>query len=130
MLARLRSLPAIRAAAVTTLLTATMPAKAQPVDNHMRWGGVDGYGWGHVVGGGLLMVLFWVVVIVLAVLLVRALSGRSAGSGRNAGDTAASPARASALDILNERYARGEIDRDDYEARRRDILRDYPAPPR
>ncbi|MDP3937681.1 MAG: SHOCT domain-containing protein [Deltaproteobacteria bacterium] len=75
----------------------------------MGWGGV-GMG-----GGGLLMLLIWVVVIVAAVLGVRWLWDQ--GQPRRPpqdGDRA--------LEILRTRYARGEIDREEFEERRRDLL--------
>ena len=66
--------------------------------------------WG---AGGLVMMLmmlvFWGVVIVALVLGIRWLS-----QGRGAAED-------SALAILRERYARGEINRDEFEARRRDL---------
>ncbi len=57
--------------------------------------------------GGLMMVVFWGLVIGLIVLAVRGFSGRS--------DTTPPP---NALDILRERYAKGEIDEDEYERRK------------
>ncbi|TLF52594.1 SHOCT domain-containing protein [Halomonas urmiana] len=71
------------------------------------------YGWGHMLFGGLMMVLFWGAVIALAVPLVRGLT-------RGRGETM-SQRRSTALDLLQERYARGEIDREEYEQRRRDL---------
>lgn len=70
-------------------------------------GGMDG-----MMGGGLWMllwVLFWVVVIVLVVwAVVRLVQGRTGGEGRlEQGD--------SAEDILRQRFARGEIDAEEYE---------------
>ena len=68
---------------------------------HM-WGGEYG-----MFGGLMMMVVFWGLVIGLIVLAVRGFSNRSdAGSGR------------SALDVLKERYARGEIDDEEYERRK------------
>jgi len=56
------------------------------------------------------MLLFWSVVILLVIWGVRAISGEGPGAGR-AGVS-------SALQILEERFARGEIDRDEFEERR------------
>lgn len=72
-------------------------------------------GWGmEWVGLGLVhMLLFWGVVIFIVVLLVRLLSQGSGGS-----DKADRPER-DALDILKERYARGEIDHEEFEERKK-----------
>ena len=79
----------------------------------MMWGnwGVGGPGY---FGMGLGMLLFWGLVIVGVVVVVRWLTGRRAP------DTDASP-RQAALDILAQRYARGEIERAEYEQKRRDL---------
>jgi putative membrane protein len=54
------------------------------------------------------MILFWVVVIIGIVLLVRSMT-----PGQGAGGTGAR----GPLDVLKERYARGEIDTEEYEER-------------
>ncbi len=73
-------------------------------------GGGDGpryWGWGHMMGWG--YVVFGVLRIILVIVLaVRWIGGSSA-------DRTPSPASKSALDILNERFARGEIDKKEYE---------------
>lgn len=75
------------------------------------WGGYD-YGWG--MGFGMIsVVLFWVLVILGIVILVKWISGASSGPGQTAAKTA--------LDILKERYARSEIGRDEFEQKKRDI---------
>jgi putative membrane protein len=63
--------------------------------------------WGF--GMMLIMLLFWGAVIVGIVVLVRWLV--SAGS----------TPRDRAVEILRERYARGEIDKNEFESRRRDL---------
>jgi putative membrane protein len=72
------------------------------------------YGWhGGWWGMGLLsMVLYWGIIILVIVLVVRWLTGSASG--------APPPAR-TALDVLKERYARGEIGKDEYEQKRRDL---------
>lgn len=76
----------------------------------------EGYGWGgHMWGGGmifgpLLMIGFFVLAVYLAFLLVRWIGGLGSAPGN--------PAAKSALEILNERLARGEIEKDDYEERK------------
>jgi putative membrane protein len=71
-----------------------------------------GYGF-----GGLGMILIWVVIIAAVVLLVRALMGGQWGGGQT-GQTGGS-SRSSARQVLDERFARGEIERDEYEEKRR-----------
>lgn len=72
-------------------------------------------GWGGMFMGGGMMVVFMLIVIVAIVLLVRGMSGGS-GSGGNG-----SAGSRTALDILNERYARGEIDTAEYSERKKAI---------
>jgi len=61
-----------------------------------------------------MMLVFWGLVITGIVLLIRWLVGAGGGSGLGQ-----SPDRA--LEILRERYARGEINKEEFEARRRDL---------
>ena len=83
------------------------------------WGGGwhDGWGWGHMFFGSFMMLLFWGGLVILIVLAVR---GMGAGSPRG-GDGL--PPQNRALDILEERYARGEIEKEEYEERRRLLSR-------
>lgn len=62
-------------------------------------------------GWGLLWLLFLAVLIAGVVLLVRALSERGSAEGSGS----------SALRILEERFARGEIDREEFEEKRRTL---------
>ncbi len=71
---------------------------------HM-WG--DGYGW-YGMGGGF-MVLFWILIIAVVVYAVRWATGKNGAA--NSSD--------SALSILKERLARGEIEPAEYEERRK-----------
>ena len=82
----------------------------------------DGFQWGWMLFGGLMMILFWGGVIALAVVILRAFIG---GSSRavSSGPSSAS-ASGSALEILNERYAKGEIDREEFESIRLDLARE------
>lgn len=79
------------------------------------WGDAGhGWGWGWGMGFGMIgMVLFWVLVILGIVVLVRRVGGSSASSSP--------PPSKTALDILNERYARGEINKQEFEGRKRDL---------
>jgi putative membrane protein len=79
----------------------------------MPWGDV---GWGFGIFGMLFMLVFWGLILVGTVLVVRWLieQGRR---GEGAG-----PGGESALEILKKRYARGEIDKEEFEAKKRDLL--------
>lgn len=80
--------------------------------NHMGEYGSH-WGWGWMIFGGLHMLLFWLLVIGVVVLLVRLGSGAN-NRGRSERDP---------LAILKERYARGEIDKSQYEQMRKDLER-------
>ncbi len=81
------------------------------------WNGMEGYGWGWMGFGMITMVLFWVAVILGIVVLVKWVGGASASS-----DLALPPRPSkTALDILNERYARSEIGKDEFEEKKRDL---------
>jgi putative membrane protein len=90
---------------------AQTPAE-RPYYLHDTWGW--GWGWGHMIFGSLMMVLFWGGIILLIVLAVRWLGAGSAGA-------AAAPARKTAIEILEERFARGEIDKEEFEERKRHL---------
>jgi putative membrane protein len=77
------------------------------------WGhGWNGMGW----GGALLMLLFWVLLVAGVIVLLRRLRARDLGPDNEV-------PQKTALDILEERYARGEIDREEFEQKRRDLAR-------
>ncbi len=76
--------------------------------HHMMgyWGWGMGWGMGF---GWLFMILFWALVIVGIVALLRGPSDQSGSRGKTA------------LEILRERYARGEIQKEEYEQKKRDL---------
>lgn len=95
---------------LSTIVLRSGPALAQerPYDwgwgmHPMMWGA-----WGF--GMMFMMVLFWALVIVGIVLLVRWLLGQGRESRTD-----------SALEILRQRYARGEINREEFETKKRDL---------
>jgi putative membrane protein len=75
------------------------------------WGYMGHYGHGWGMGFG--MLLFWGLLIFGLVALGRYVWGSGTGAGRD-GDK-------SALDLLKERYARGEIEREEFEQKKRDL---------
>jgi len=83
----------------------------------MGWYGYNGYmpfGSNFTFLGPILMILFWIIVIVLIVYLVRGGYGMGYKQGGHGGDRA--------LDILKERYAKGEIKKEEFEAMKKDLM--------
>ncbi len=74
-------------------------------------------GWGYGMGwfGMIFMALFWVAVIVGIIFLIRwlFLSAGAKGHGVTSED--------SPLEILKRRYARGEINKEEFEQKKRDL---------
>ncbi|MBI3958684.1 MAG: SHOCT domain-containing protein [Chloroflexi bacterium] len=79
-----------------------------------------GWGWGWMLFGSLVMVLFWGGLIALIVLAVRGLSGNNQ---RQSSDQSEHTPSVGALEILQSRYAKGEITRDEFEQIRNDLKR-------
>ncbi len=79
------------------------------------WGdmGSMGWGWGWGMLGAVHMILWWVLIVLGIVVLGKWLFA-SKGNGERAGG-------ARALDILKERYAKGEIGKDEFEQKKRDL---------
>jgi len=77
----------------------------------MMYGLYNGYGgWEHGwFGGGIMMVVFWVLLIALIVWAVRGVNDKKSSSDQ------------SALNILKERYAKGEIDKKEFEEKKKDL---------
>lgn len=74
---------------------------------------MNGQYWGGMGIGMIGMAIFWILVIVLIVALVMGVLGSGAKRGKRPKKTA--------LDILQERYAAGEIEREEYEQKKRDL---------
>lgn len=72
-----------------------------------HWNGMGVWGW-------TMMVVFWMIVLGVVIWTVRSTT-RPATRDEN-----------QALRLLDERYARGEIDQDEYEERRRTLERHRP----
>lgn len=88
------------------------------------WGGgmpMMGYGgWGGYGGGGWLMMIFGAVIVVaLLVFIFRALSWTAHAPHQQMPHSGAGSA---GLHALDERYARGEVNREEYLQKKRDIL--------
>jgi len=93
-----------------------VPALAQSGRNeswHMGPGMMGGWGMGWF--GGLFMIIFWILILVALVFFIKWLvqnTGRSQ-TGLGGGNRA--------LEILKERYARGDIDKAEFETMKMDL---------
>jgi putative membrane protein len=84
----------------------------------MGYYGYNGYGpfgQNFTFLGPILMIIFWAIVIILIVYLVRGGTGAIHKHGGQGGETA--------LDILEKRYARGEIDKKEFEEKKKDLVK-------
>jgi putative membrane protein len=103
------------------LLLPGVPALAQGQygrpygDWHMGPGMMDGWGMGWF--GMIFNVAFWILILVGLVFLIRWL----VNAGRDRSDRGYGGG-SRYLDILKERYARGEIDKQQYESMKKDLL--------
>jgi putative membrane protein len=78
-------------------------------------GMMDGWGMGWF--GGIFMIVFWVLIIVGLVFLIKWLVQSTKGDSGSARSSSSN-----ALEILKERYARGEINKQEFEEKKRDLL--------
>lgn len=93
---------------VTPTIALAQQSQQPGYGQHMWDGGW--YGWFF---GPLMMIVFIAVAVVVVVLLVRWLGGSHHSGAPHA------PLGKTPLDILRERFARGEIDKQEFEERRR-----------
>ena len=78
------------------------------MNNMGDFGWVPGFGW-------IFMLLFWGLVILGIVAIVKWIVAGGVSGNATKSKTA--------LEILEERYARGEIDREEFEQKKRDLAR-------
>lgn len=101
--------------ALMTVLAALASWSAQAQTGTERteyWSHGWDWGWGHMIFGSLMMIFFWGGIILIVVLAFR----RPATGSSHA--SAHPSSRKPALSILEERFARGEIDKPEFEERK------------
>lgn len=81
-------------------------------DNFMGWG--SSFGLGHMFFGGAMMIAFWGAIVLLFAAIHRF-------SGSRTEQLHSASKQSLSLSLLNERYARGDIDHDEFEKRRQSL---------
>ncbi|HSQ85588.1 MAG TPA: SHOCT domain-containing protein [Desulfobacterales bacterium] len=76
-------------------------------------GMMGGYGTGWF--GGIVMIVFWILILVGLIFLIKWLI-QSTGRDKATGSIGNRP-----LEILKERYAKGEIDKQEFESKKKDL---------
>lgn len=72
------------------------------------------FGYGSMmngIGGGIFMIFIWVLLIVFIVWIVREVINKNSNTNSS-----------KAMEILKERYAKGEINKDEFELRKKDLI--------
>lgn len=109
-----------RAVAIATTVAAALAGAPAGAQGYYGYGHQWNDGWwgaGHMLFGGIGMILVLVIVVAVVALLVRWISpGAHPPHMGHYG-----PPPKTALDILKERFARGEIDKEEFEERRRTL---------
>ncbi|GBE57821.1 hypothetical protein BMS3Abin01_00747 [bacterium BMS3Abin01] len=83
---------------------------------------MHGWDWGHSetgfgIAGGIIMMVFWAAVLIAVILFIVWLF-RQIQAGGNRSVTGPGNTSETALDILHKRYAKGEIDKAEFEEKR------------
>ncbi|HZT64198.1 MAG TPA: SHOCT domain-containing protein [Acidimicrobiales bacterium] len=87
----------------------------------MWWGPGGGWGWGDWLAMALMMLAFWGLIAAVVFAVIRS-AGHSPGPTHANGPPPPGPGGDQARRILDERFARGDIDAEEYRSRR-ELLR-------
>lgn len=110
---------------ITILLFILAPFISLRADGYDDYGGGIGnmmsnmmggfYGWGGFGWGWLMMIFWWALLLIIIFLVVKWLIGLSNQNKEK-------PETKSPLNILKERYAKGEINKEEFEQKKKDVL--------
>jgi putative membrane protein len=76
--------------------------------------------WGMGGFGGFFMVIFWIILIIGAIYLIKLLMQKT--QNKDAPSDRGRSINPKPIEILKERYAKGEIDKKEFEEKKRDLL--------
>ncbi|MCF8112712.1 MAG: SHOCT domain-containing protein [Desulfotignum sp.] len=76
--------------------------------------------WGMGGFGGFLMVIFWIIIIIGAIYLIKLLMQKT--QNKDGPSDRGRSSNPQPIEILKERYAKGEIDKKEFERKKRDLL--------
>ncbi|HEQ98927.1 MAG TPA: SHOCT domain-containing protein [candidate division Zixibacteria bacterium] len=70
------------------------------------------FGYDHMAYGGLWMIIFWVLVVIGIVFLIKFTVDRTSSRSQEP----------SAMEVLKRRYASGEISKEEYDEKKKDLI--------
>ncbi|NIP43619.1 MAG: hypothetical protein GWO41_13665 [candidate division Zixibacteria bacterium] len=70
------------------------------------------FGYDHMAYGGLWMIIFWILVVIGIVFLIKYTVDRTSSRSEEP----------SAMDVLKRRYASGEISKEEYEEKKKELI--------
>ena len=104
--------------AIVAILTIVAPVYAQTANDYNQpyyFNSMMGFGYGYGWLSAIFMIIFWALVILAIVLFIGWLVRQAKG------DTPNDNTSNKAIDILKERYAKGEIDKEEFKVKKKEL---------